>query len=727
MKRTTFALLLLSVLVTATQAQQLYMPRNVQNAYKKGTRSMDGAPGKNYWQNTADYKIAVTAAPPNRTVTGKETITYTNNSPDTLKTPVIKLILNIHKPGAARQGAASEAYLTKGIIIDKCTENGTDKKLRDAGSNTLLRVPLSKPILPNASVTFTFDWHYDVSEQSGREGMLDSTSFFLAYFYPRVAVFDDIDGWDRMVFTDAQEFYNDFNNYELSVTVPKNYLVWATGELRNTADVLQPAFAAKFAASKTSDKIINVVTQADIDAKNITLQNETNTWKWNAQNISDVAVCISNHYVWDAASVVVDNKTGRRSSVQAAYNNRSVNFKKSVEYSHHTLDWMSNNWPGVPYPFPSSTIVEGFADMEYPMMANDSHQPEANFQRFVAEHEIAHTWFPFYMGINEHRYGCMDEGWTTAFENLIGKVDLGEETADNFFKQFRVSGWATDPDDESQVPIITPANILSGAGLGHNEYGKPAVAYLGLKDMLGDDVFRKCLHGFMDRWHGKHPIPWDMFNSFNNLSGKDLNWYWQNWFFSNNYTDIAVKDVRPVATGYTLTIENIGGFAIPTNIMIEYTDGSKEKIHQTAGIWQKSQKLATVNINTKKKIAFLKLDNGIFMDADETNSWGKAKAVTAVTTVPATEPAFDAKTIKTENLDKYLGNYASTAIPIKISFSKEGAVLIADASGQGKINLTQTGVNKFEFADAGVVIEFTPGKNEFVLSQGGGKFTFNKE
>ncbi|MFM6926294.1 MAG: M1 family metallopeptidase [Ferruginibacter sp.] len=716
MKQTTLAAVLCSF-VFSTQAQQLYVPRNIQEAYKKETRSPDGKPGKNYWQNTADYDIAVKLSPPSRTITGTETIVYTNNSPTPLQNIIMKLILNIHAPGAARQNAASADYLTRGIIIDKYMENGTEKKLRDANGNTSLRVALTKPLAPKASITLSFEWHYDVSKESGREGMLDSTSFFLAYFYPRISVFDDINGWDRMVFTDAQEFYNDFNNYNLSITVPKNYLVWATGELQNASEVLQPAFVSKFEASKTSDKTMNVVTLADLNAKNVTTQNETNTWKWKAQNISDMAACISDHYVWDAASVVVDGKTGRRSSVQAAYQDKSVNFKRSVEYSHHALDWLSNNWPGVPYPFPSSTVVEGFADMEYPMMANDSHQEEPDFQRFVAEHEIAHSWFPFYMGINEHRYGFMDEGWTTAFENLIGIADLGEEKAAGFFKQFRVTNWVMDANEEHQIPIITPTNVLSGAGLGDNEYGKPALAYLGLKDMLGDELFRKCLHGFMDRWHGKHPIPWDMFNSFTNLAGKDLSWYWQNWFFTNYYPDIAIKDLVQTKNGYNLTIQNIGGFAVPTNLVIEYADGSKANIHQTAGIWEKDQKLAVVSISTGKKIQYLKLDNGIFMDADPSNnSWGKSAT-----------PEFNAANVKPEDLDKFLGEYVSDKIPVKISFSKEGNTLIADVTGQGKVNLTQTGPFIFEFTAAGAVFEFTPGKNEFVLMQGGGKFSFIKK
>jgi aminopeptidase N len=268
-------------------------------------------------------------------------------------------------------------------------------------------------------------------------------------------------------------------------------------------------------------------------------------------------------------------------------------------------------------------VVQGFADMEYPMMANDSHQDNPIIQRFVAEHEIAHSWFPFRMGINEHRYGCMDEGWTTAFEYMIGTEDLGKEQADEFFKSFRVNNWALGSSDENQIPIITPTNILSGSAMGNNEYGKAALAYLALKDLLGDEQFRKCLHGFIDRWQGKHPIPWDMFNSFSNIAGKDLNWFWNNWFFTNNYPDLTLTAVTKTKTGYSIKINNTGGFAIPTNIVLQYADKSSETLHQTPAIWQTNQKQVTINLITKKKLSFVGLETGIFVDGNQfDNFWG---------------------------------------------------------------------------------------------------------
>jgi hypothetical protein len=616
-------LLFILVIITAriSIAQDLYMPRNVKEAFKKGTRSPDGKPGKNYWQNYGRYDITVTAMPPDRNIKGSEQITYVNNSPDTLSNPVIKLILNIHKPGAVRLQDAGENYLTSGVHVDALKINGEVQQWKDPQFHyTWQSVRLAKPLAPHDSVQLSFDWHYEISLQSGREGMLDSTTYFLAYFYPRVAVFDDYNGWDRLNFTDAQEFYNDFNDYTLTVNVPKNYLVWATGVLQNPGEVLQPAFAQKLNTSMTSDNVMHIVTPQDLDSKNITAQNTMNAWKWKADYVPDVTLAISDHYVWDASSVVVDDATHRRAGVEAAYNDASKDFHSMVSFGQHSLDWFSHNWPGIPYPYPKTTIVQGFADMEYPMMVNDRSFQDTVFARFVAEHEIAHTWFPFYMGINETRYGFMDEGWATTLELLIGREDLGKERAEGFYKQFRVNGWANDPSSEEDIPIITPANILSGAALGNNEYGKASLGYFAMMELLGDDVFKKCLHEFMNRWNGKHPIPWDFFYTFNNVSGKNLNWFWTNWFFTNNHIDLAIQKLDKTSTGYDLIIKNIGGMAAPVDVRVSYAGGTSDTLHQTPAIWMSDQKKAAISISTTNKIQSITLDGGIFMDADLTNN-----------------------------------------------------------------------------------------------------------
>ena len=598
------------------------MPRNVKKAYDAETRSPDGQPSKNYWQNKASYNININVAPPNRTVSGTEEITYVNNSPNTLENLVFRLELNSHMPEAPREGPVSSDYLTTGIHIDEYSENGKVKPWESEKGTTWDIVKLDKKIAPHDSVKITFKWHVDMSIQSGREGAIDATTFFLAYFYPRVAVYDDTNGWDTVNFTEGHEFYNDFNDYTFQVTVPKNFVVWATGDLLNGDETLQPKFVDRLKKSFTSDDVIHVATAGELASKSVTAQTETLTWKWKAENVSDVAIALSDHFIWDAGSVIVDKAANRRASVQAAYDKESKDFEKMVEYGKHTLDWTSNNYPGTPYPFQKTTIVRGFADMEYPMMVNDSSQKDGDFTRFIVEHEILHSWFPFYMGINEQRYGFMDEGWATAFENLIGRNDMGIEKADAAFKQFRVTRWIKTPSADGDLPIINPGDAAVGAGFFNNEYGKAALGYLALKDLLGDAEFKRSLHEFIDRWHGKHPLPWDMFNSFNSASGKNLNWFFNNWYFSNGYIDLAVQNVAQTDAGAVVTIKNIGGFDAPVDVIVKYDDGKSETFHQTPSIWAADQKQATVNIAAKKKIKSLVLDGGIFMDANEIdNRW----------------------------------------------------------------------------------------------------------
>jgi len=588
---------------------------------------MDGKPGKNYWQNHGRYAITITAMPPGRTVKGTETITYINNSPDTLRSPSIKLFLNIHKPGAPREFGATPDYLTPGVQVDECKVNGQTIQVRsDQFVFTNLPVKLSKPLLPHDSVQFSFDWHYEISLRSGREGMIDSTTYFLAYFYPRVAVYDDYNGWDRMPFMESHEFYSDFNDYDVTINVPKNYIVVGTGTLQHPENLLQPTFLKRYNESFTSDQTIQIVTKQDWQAKNITTQNAVNSWRFSSVNVPDVAFGISDHFNWDGCSVVVDDATRRRAGAFAAYNDTAADYHHVAQYARHSLDWLSHHWPGIPYPYEKTTVFQGYAGMEYPMMANDESYEDTTFSRFVAEHEIAHTYMPFYMGINETRYGFMDEGWATTFEILIGRADLGVEKAEETYKQFRVEGWINDPSPGEDVPIVGPGDNRIGQALGDNEYGKASLGYLAMKDLLGDELFKKCLHEYMNRWHGKHPLPWDFFFTFNDVAKKNLNWFWSNWFFSHNYIDLAIKSTTRLGNDYSVTIENIGGMAAPVNIIANYSDGTKESFHQTPVIWQSNQGKATVKISSKKKVESISLDGGIFMDADTTNNTWKEKA-----------------------------------------------------------------------------------------------------
>lgn len=609
----------------ALQAQELYMPRNIKAAYDKGTRSKDGSPGKQYWQNHGKYDMTIQVHPDTRVVEGTETIKYTNNSRDTLSEVAIRFVNNLHKPEAPRSGYVSKDFLTSGLEIKSLAINGQNYTINTEDWGTVEKIPLKSSLNPGQTAVFNISWSYPLSKESGREGQLDSTTFFVAYAFPRISVYGDYNGWDMIPHTDRAEFYNDFNDYQLTVKAPKNYVVWATGDLQNPDEVLQPAFAERLKKSYTSEEIIAVATAEEMAKGQVTKQNEWNSWKFTADHITDMTFSLSNHYLWDAGSVVVDTKTNRRTSVQSAYDAKAKDFAQATGWSKLALDWFSNNWPGIPYPFSKMTAVQGFADMEYPMMVNDSSTPDMEFSQFVLNHEIAHTYFPFYMGTNETRYAHMDEGWATTLEYLIGMAQLGKSKADQNFKKFRVNRWTFDPSTEQDQPVISLSTQVSGVGYGNNAYVKPALAYLALKDMLGDAAFKKHLHAYMARWNGKHPIPWDFFYTINNVSGENLNWYWNNWFFSNNYIDLSIGKVSNKGLNYELSVHNTGGFAIPFDIRVTYQDGSNEVIHQTSAIWKTDQRLARIPLNAKKAISEITINGGIFVDANGGDNTWKSK------------------------------------------------------------------------------------------------------
>ena len=306
-------------------------------------------------------------------------------------------------------------------------------------------------------------------------------------------------------------------------------------------------------------------------------------------------------------------------SVQAAYNDTAADYRHVVRFSAHALGWLSREWPGVPYPYEKTTVVQGFAGMEYPMMANDESYADTTFSRFVAEHEIAHSYFPFYMGTNETRYGFMDEGMTTAIEYLLNISHMGRARADVFFKQFRVSNWVTNTSPMEDLAIITPNTT------GDNAYGKPALGYLALQEMLGDSLYRRALHEYMSRWHGKHPTPWDYFNTYNDATRQNLDWFWQRWFFDDGYIDVGISSVSRAGNGTRVVLDNVGGIPAPVTLVVQYADGTADSLRQTSAIWKTNGRRATVSLPSRKRVQSVSLDGGIWMDANAANDRWSAK------------------------------------------------------------------------------------------------------
>ncbi|MGV3540981.1 MAG: peptidase, partial [Rufibacter sp.] len=321
--KTLLTLLLLVLVGTSAFAQQqLPMPRNIEAAYKKGTRSLNGAPGANYWQNTADYTIKIDFDPRTRRIAGTVDIDYSNNSPDTLKQIVFKLYPNLYQKGAPRANGISPKDVSEGVQIEKLSVNQEAQnvqKLRIDATNLTLRV---KPIAPKQKAKFSIAYHYILNEESHmRTGQVDPQgAAFVAYFFPRIAVYDDVEGWNRTPYLGPQEFYNDFCRFNTEITVPKDFVVWATGDLTNASEVFTKKFAKRLADAEKKDAIVAIIDSTDLKKGNITAQNARNTWKFSAGNVIDFAFATSDHYLWNSTSLVVDPKTKRRTRVDVAFN-----------------------------------------------------------------------------------------------------------------------------------------------------------------------------------------------------------------------------------------------------------------------------------------------------------------------------------------------------------------------------------------------------------------------
>jgi len=610
----TFLFTILGITLAMGQ-QQLPLAVNFKKAYLNHTRNTDGSPGKAYWQNTGSYTIKVTFDPDTNALAGKVDVDYTNNSPDTLRQVVFKLYPNLYQAQAMRNVQVLPEDLTKGVEIKTMLVNNNpvdSKKLVVKGTNMYVK---GVTILPGQKTHFDIDYGYQVNKTSFvRTGQVDPGAFVIAYFFPRIAVYDDIDGWNEYPYVGKEEFYNDYCDFKVSITVPGSYQVWATGELKNSAEVYVPEIIQRITTATQSDGVTDIITSADLAAHNITINHPVNIWAFEADNVTDFAFAISNHYVWKASSLVVDPKTKRRTRVDAVYNPLHKSFEPVVDYARKTVDLISYKVPGLPFPYPHETIFEGLDAMEYPMMVNNLPFEGTEAVEFTA-HEIYHTLFPFFVGTNETKYSFMDEGWATFSEFTLQK-EITPEAVDVYDLSPVNSSAGTDQD----VPIITLTPQLYGKARFSNKDLKPALGFRYVKEMLGDQVFYKAMNHYISQWQGKHPTPYDLFYCLNKGAGTDLNWFWQNWFFEKNVPDLAIEKVHHQQDKYTVVIVRKGQGIIPVHLTVFYKDGATETINRDIACWKNGNSAITLDFTAKRAVSKLMLGNAYDADVDSSNN-----------------------------------------------------------------------------------------------------------
>ena len=565
-----------------------YIPLNFMNAYGNDTRSYDGEPGEKYWQNRADYKIEVELNPANRTIYGNERIDYQNNSPDYLRNLYLKLYQDLYKIGTMRDLIVDSSDIHQGTVIHYMTINGDSIILSGPESPILrsasiLRLKLDDPLPPGKNCIIELGWESILPGISRfRMGAYGDSAFFVGHWFPRVAVYDDIDGWDTYPYTGNQEFYNDFGNFDVDITVPDDFIVWATGQLKNMDEVLDDKYIERFKKASASDTVVHIVTSADYLNGPIPIRNQKNVWRYSASYVPDFAFATSNCYLWDATSLVVDKDINKRVVVDAAYRKTSTEFYEVARIGKESIKYLSSELPGYPFPYPKLTVFNGSGGMEYPMIVNDG-TTSTRFRTYeLTAHEITHTYFPFFVGTNEKKYAWMDEGWADMliFDLLNRQSGREDEIRSEVRRYLRISG------EEMDLPMMIPSVFMRGSIYRNSAYCRPSIAYNLLREIMGNEKFKNALHLYMDRWKGKHPGPYDFFFSFDNVYGENLNWFWIPWFFRRGYADLAIKDVKTEDTRTEVIIEKVGSLPIPIKIKIVYSDESTEFITFPATVWK---------------------------------------------------------------------------------------------------------------------------------------------
>lgn len=599
----------------------LPVPRNIQAAIARRTRTATGQPGLKYWQNRADYSIQVRFDPRTRLVSGTESIVYTNNSPDTLRQLLFKLYPNLYKKGAPRLQTIRPEDVTDGVTVSDLAVEGTAGNFPPAtGTDVNIRVPA---IAPGQSRHVSLAFSYTLNKNSHiRTGQVDSGAFFIAYFFPRIAVYDDIDGWNRNPYLGHLEFYNDFCHFDVGVTVPSGYMVWATGDLLNRRELLSVACNQRIDEAETKDGVVNVVDTNDLARGDVLLRADSTTWKFQADDVTDFVFAVSNHYCWRSSSLVVDPATGRRTRVDAVFNPAHKDYYEVADFARKTVEGMSYKFPAWPFPYPHETVFDGLDQMEYPMMVNDIPQSRKEDAIELTDHEIFHTMFPFYMGINETKYAWMDEGWAS-----IGEWVISPMIDSSIVDQYGIGEYSVNAGKEGDLPVITLSTQQSGFTYFLNAYAKPAMGYSYVMDLLGDSLFRKGLHRYIHDWHGKHPMPLDFFGSMNTGSGRNLDWFWRRWFYEDGIPDLAIKEVQHKGRAAFVVVANKGGKPLPVDLAIEFTNGSRKTIHRSAAVWEKGNAETVVPVGSELNIQKIHLGSPHVSDSNPAdNIWPAVSA-----------------------------------------------------------------------------------------------------
>jgi aminopeptidase N len=583
-------------IVGYSQQTDLIMSKEIKKAYNNGTRSFTGAPGENYFINQIDYDIKADFNPETRILKGEEIITYTNNSNDTLDAVYFNIYQDIYKKGNSRDWDIGSVDLTDGVEIHKIIFEGTTVDINSndvRNSSSILRVKTPNVIQPKSSVQIEVHWSLIIPGTVPiRMGTYGDKNYFIAYWFPKIAVYDDIMGWNRFGHSGNQEFYNDFGNYNVEIIVPGNYNVWSTGVLKNSEELYQNEYLKRIQKSLTSDEIINIISKSDREKADILKKAKYHTWKFESEATPDFAFAVSKTYLWDATSLQTGN---RRISINAVYKPDSKDFHEVAEISKNSVKFFSEEIPGVPYPYPQLTAFNGDGGMEFPGMVNDGDAEDRNSTLYVTSHEIGHSYFPFYTGLNEQKYAWMDEGLITFFPQFV--IQKYTDDKDYTFFKHNIESYNYYAGTTFDVPLMIDSYNVGRYAYRFHAYARSAVSFYLLYQYLGKEKFTAGLKLFIERWKHKHPTPYDFFFTMDEIAGENLSWFWKPWFFEIAYADLSIKETYKTEVNKRIVIiENLTGFPVPVELTAEYKNGDIKIFHSEMNVWANGEKTYKMNI-----------------------------------------------------------------------------------------------------------------------------------
>jgi hypothetical protein len=592
-------------------------------AVARGTRTTRGMPGPNYWQQSARYTITARLDVAAKQLAGSTRIVYRNASPDTLGRLWIQVIQNFHREDALRHRPAE---ITGGTTFSRVAVGGQTlpaaegqvrgpSYVRD-GTNLALFLPA--PVAPRDSAVLDFDWSFRIPRvgAGGRMGWDGDDLVYLAYFYPQMAVYDDVAGWQTDVFLGQAEFYAGFAAYDVTLDVPEGWLVQGTGRLLNEREVLPEPIIERLRQAEASDTAVHVLTAQDFGPGRATRPGTDGRLRWHfaADSVRDVAYAVTRASLWDVTRTSVGDRNGdgrpEYARAEALYRPAHTRWRQAARYAQHAIAYHSRHL-GVAYPYSHATAVEASGiiggGMEFPMMTIISGFDQSGDTTLytVVSHELGHIWVPMIVSVDERRYGWMDEGTTDYNENRAAAdfypgYDGEREEFDGYLGLARTG-------DESA--LMRYSDFLNS--MDHHvvyAYQKPASMLITLRHLLGEETFTRAYQGYLRAWAFKQPKPWDFFNTFNTLSGQDLSWFWRSFYFETWVLDQAVAGVTPGPRGTAIVVRDLGDAPLPARLTITLANGDTLQREVPVTTWLGGTRTATITVPRGREVTRVEID-----------------------------------------------------------------------------------------------------------------------